>query len=122
MSTAQIERDAGVEDRLQAADRLELATFGLARESPDLSAHRLLSRRRKLAVAGVLMVTFACAGAFPLKAAITLNLAATAFFLVAIGFRLVLAFIGLREHKGAPVRAQAEDILPSVTILLPVHR
>ena len=121
MSEAHVEPNAGARDLVQMADRLELATFGLARERPDLSAHRLLTGWRKLAIAGAFGVSIACAAAFPLNAAIAFNLAATAFFLVAIGFRLMLAFIGLREQGSAPAHAQTEDILPSVTILLPVH-
>ncbi|MBB5517389.1 glycosyltransferase family 2 protein [Amphiplicatus metriothermophilus] len=100
----------------------EAARSRLVATAPTWSAARLLSTPQKAALA---LFILAAAGFFavaPLAALIALNAAITAYFLLAIGFRIVLTAVALKEPQAAPAPALAEDALPTITILAPLFR
>lgn len=104
-------------DELAAA-----ATSALRRSDPKASAYRLLSAPQ--AALGLLLLV-AAVSAFavaPLAVLVALNIAATLYFLAAIGFRAYLGGVALNlpaKPPAAPALADAD--LPTVTVLLPVH-
>lgn len=121
MSEARVDVPAATPQRNLRDAHLDAAIFGLRRRSPGLSAHFLLTSRQKLAAGFAAAILATLMLASPILTITCVSLAASTFFLVSILFRAALAVIG---SGGAPKPATfptTEDILPTVTILLPVH-
>lgn len=106
---------------------IDNATTRLARTRPDASAARLFTPSQK-ATAAVLALAGALSFALePLATLIAVNIAATAYFVLVIGFRLWLIAAAQGPAPGSmPPRSTppplADADLPIVTVLLPVHR
>lgn len=101
--------------------RLDAASFGLQRRAPALSAHFLLTERQIAIACTLAAAIIIFAATSPSLAIMAFNLAASTFFLAAIAFRAGLALVGLSSGKKAGPPPAAADILPSVTVLLPVR-
>lgn len=101
----------------------EASIHSLRRAAPEASACRLMTGGQKfLFVAGVLSAAALFAAA-PLTTLIAFNYFLTAYFLIAIFFRLYLTIVGLAGRGDAKRRYGAldEGALPVVTVLLPVY-
>lgn len=94
----------------------------LPETAPAWSAERLLSTPQKAVFAVFLLGAAGFFAAAPLAALIAFNAAITVYYLLAIGFRLTLTAIALKERQAAPTPALAEDALPTITILAPLFR
>ncbi|GAB4529274.1 MAG: hypothetical protein Kow00133_18080 [Amphiplicatus sp.] len=100
----------------------EAARRRLVATTPAWSAARLLSMPQKIVFAFLFLAAAGLFAAAPLAALVAVNAAITAYFLLAIGFRVVLTAVALKEPQAAPAPALAEDALPTITILAPLFR
>lgn len=104
---------------------LDGAIWGLARADPQASARRLFGRdARRLCIAFTLGV-FGATLFSPTSVLIAVNAALACFFLTSIAFRAALAIAAQRPEDVRPsaaLTATPDADLPSVTILLPLHR
>jgi cellulose synthase/poly-beta-1,6-N-acetylglucosamine synthase-like glycosyltransferase len=109
--------DAGAFRRLA-----EDAAFGLLRRSPRLSAFDAERAIAPATAGAVLAILAALATIAPAAAYGATSALAAMFFLVAVGFRAALFAAGIGAES-RPIRpdAPADEALPVVTILLPVH-
>jgi cellulose synthase/poly-beta-1,6-N-acetylglucosamine synthase-like glycosyltransferase len=101
---------------------IEEAVWGLLRASPRSSAFCALEEGQKRWAAVALSAALASALIAPAAALVTLNALAAVYFLVAVGFRLVLAIAATNRRRTDPAPPVADESLPTVTILLPVFR
>lgn len=97
--------------------------FGLLRAAPTFSACGVAGSPLSLKALAAIALMAAFGACDPSFAVAVLNVAASAFFLAAVSFRLTLFASNLGpggEADAAP--ALADGALPVVTVLLPVHK
>lgn len=105
-----------------------VAVYGLVDKTPEYSAHRVLDRNQWVLLAGLVVVIIAGLTLAPLTTLIIANILATAYFLLAIGFRVILfglSFFDPLNGSQAPLEHppdESDETLPIITILLPVFR
>ena len=89
---------------------------------PESSAASSLSLTQIILTIGILILFVWSIINFPLTTIIALNAGVTAYFLLAIGYRIVLLFVGAKKLK--PSREEVsltQEELPIITILLPLY-
>ncbi|MEZ5894198.1 MAG: glycosyltransferase [Parvularculaceae bacterium] len=125
VSIAGIDRRA-LSRRLYERFRNEIsdeAVNGLCRRRPQESAKRLMTRRQALIAAALLAGSCIAFAAAPAQTFVALNVLAALYFIAAVFFRMALMILSRRDAVGATrPHAPSDDVLPVVTILLPLYR
>lgn len=104
------------------ADLSDASAHSLRRAAPGASAFRLLTGAQKAFVAAIVFLCAAFFATAPVAALIVFNIGVTAYFMIAILFRLYLTIVGFSASRAArSYPALHDDELPVATILLPVY-
>ncbi|MEL6789915.1 MAG: glycosyltransferase family 2 protein [Pseudomonadota bacterium] len=105
-----------------------VAVYGLIDKAPDASAHRVLNRNQWVWLFGLITLLITGLVLAPLTTLIAANILATVYFLLAIGFRVLLFALAFfdplheEENRTRPAADNNDTPLPIITILLPVFR